>query len=56
MIAEIAPEALAGRRLTVHFSVNLLVKKGKATAHEGADEEEEELHAENPHRVELRPR
>ena len=56
LIAEIAPDALAGRRLTGHSSVNLLVKKGKATAHEGEDEEEEELHAGNPHHFELRPR
>ena len=54
LIAEVAPDALAGRRLTGHSSVNLLVKKGKATAHEGEDEEEEELHAGDSHRFEFR--
>ena len=56
LIAEVAPDALAGRRLTSHFSVNLLVKKGKPTAHEGVDEEAEELHDRSPHHFELRPR
>ena len=56
LIAEIAPNAFAGRRLTVHSSVGLLVKKGKVTAHEGDDDEEEELHAGDPHHFELRPR
>ena len=56
LIAEIAPDASAGRRLTVHSSVNLLVKKGKATINEGDDDEEEDLHAGGPHHFELRSR
>ena len=56
LIAEIAPDALAGRRLTIHSSISLLVKKGKATATEGDDDEEEGLHAGDPHHFELRPR
>ena len=45
-----------GRCLNGHSSVNLLVKKGKATSHEGEDEEEEELHAGDPHHFEFHSR
>ena len=56
LIAQVAPEALAGRQLVAHTAVNLLVKKGKGPTVDPEAEEEEDLHAGGEDQFEFRSR